>query len=44
MPLPASLCKFPIFSFSFSFPAFPGFTLPSIPIFSFNIDLSCPLN
>jgi len=44
MPLPVSLCKFPIFSFAFSFPALPSFSLPPIPIFTFSIDLSCPLD
>lgn len=42
--MPASLCKFPIFSFSFSFPGFPGFSLPVIPSFSFSINLACPLD
>lgn len=39
-----SKCSFPVFSFSFALPPFPGFDLPSLPDFSFPFSFPCPLD
>jgi len=39
-----SLCNFPTFSFTIPLPAFPGFALPSLPVFTLAINLACPLD
>lgn len=39
-----SKCSFPTFSFSFTLPAFPGFSLPALPIFTLAFSLPCPLD
>lgn len=37
------LCTFPLFGFSFTLPGLPAFSIP-IPGFTFDLNLTCPLN
>jgi hypothetical protein len=41
----ASKCSFPTFNFVIpSLPAFPGFHLPSLPVFTLAFSVPCPLD